>query len=185
MPLVDRDLIVQALVTKAVTTHASVKMLAQEGLGASASVLSRVLLENVILLEWLLRGEGSFRLDLYALSAQLLMKRLDEIIDEHYAHDPSLVARARQRIAKYGKSVKAIFGDTHWRWARTLGPDGRTLLPTNVSIENMLRKSHSQRTLRQTRPSERALLATSRPPGKLVCAFVGAEPERNFQHCRA
>ncbi len=71
----------------------------------------RVLLENVVLLEWLLRDTG-YRIDLYAESDELHTAHLAAETEKHYTHRLELVESAKQRRKRHAKAVKAIFGDT-------------------------------------------------------------------------
>jgi hypothetical protein len=133
---VDRDGVVLVLVTKAVTTHHAIRLLTDARLASDATAPMRVLLENVILIEWLLR-DTTYRLDLYAESDELHTKHLAAVTAVHYTHRPSLVESAAARVKRHEKAVHAIFGETQKRWARRLSPDRQTLLKDNVSIEAM------------------------------------------------
>jgi hypothetical protein len=135
IPGVDRDGVMLALVTKAITTHRAIRVLAEQRLASDATALQRVLLENVILIEWILRDVG-YRIDLYAESDELLIKHLSEVTAAHYTHRPELVADAAARAARHAAALGVIFGDTQKKWARRLAPDGRSL-GANVSIDQM------------------------------------------------
>jgi hypothetical protein len=56
-----------ALAIKAATTKRAVFALCELGDGDNAMALTRVLLENACLLEWLIRGQGRRRLESYAM----------------------------------------------------------------------------------------------------------------------
>lgn len=64
----------EPLVAKAINTHAAIRVLTDAQHGDDALALVRVLEENVLLLEWLLR-DRVFRLELYGLSERLLHRR--------------------------------------------------------------------------------------------------------------
>lgn len=133
---VDRDAAVIALVTKAVTTHRAVRRLTDLRLASDATALMRVLLENVVLLEWLLRDPG-YRFDLYIESDELHTAHLAAVVEKHYPHHPELVESAKRRRKRHAKAVKAVFGDTQKKWARKLSPDRQSLLKDNVPLDAM------------------------------------------------
>lgn len=66
------DPIVCALAVKAATTKRAIALLCQHGDGDNALALTRVLMENACLLEWLLRGEGRRRLETYVMFTSVL-----------------------------------------------------------------------------------------------------------------
>lgn len=71
------DPIVCALAIKAATTKRAVVALSELGDGDNAFVLTRVLLENACLLEWLIRGDGHRRrLEAYALFTSVAHERV-------------------------------------------------------------------------------------------------------------
>jgi hypothetical protein len=133
---VDRDGVVLALATKAVTTHRAIRLLTDARLASDATALMRVLLENVILIEWLLR-DATYRIDLYVESDELHTKHLAAVTAEHYKHRPELVESASARAKRHERAVRAIFGETQKKWARKLSADRQSLLKDNVSIEAM------------------------------------------------
>src|SRR5205814_2010603 len=65
--------------------------------GDDAMALGRVLLENAVLLEWLLL-DPVYRLDLYCLSDALFRRRWLELTREHYQHRPDLISTAEREV---------------------------------------------------------------------------------------
>ncbi|MGE4069181.1 MAG: DUF5677 domain-containing protein [Vicinamibacterales bacterium] len=135
--VVDHDGAVIGLATKAITTHAAIKCLSDVGFGSDAMALTRVILENQVVLEWILRD--GYRIDLYILSDELLTRQLGRVTQTHYAHRPDLIAEAQARADRHATSVEAVFGDTQTRWARKL-TDDRQHFTGRVSIEDMFRE---------------------------------------------
>jgi len=118
---VDRDLTVLALITKASTTHTAIRVLTDARLANDANSLYRTILENVILLEWLLRE--SYRLDLYVLSDELLVTRIAEATARHYDDRPQFKQKAAERAKASSSLVKSVFGEKLHKWAKKLSPD--------------------------------------------------------------
>lgn len=85
------DPIVCALAIKAATTKRAVVTLCEQGDGDNALVLTRVLLENACLLEWLIRGPRPRRLEAYAMFMS--------VVHEHIV---ALVERFRDRFVAAG-----------------------------------------------------------------------------------
>ena len=79
------DPMVCALGIKAATTKQAIVALCELGDGANALALTRVLLENACLLEWLIRGEGRRRLESYVMFMSVQHERIAETIDRHRA----------------------------------------------------------------------------------------------------
>src|SRR4051812_27916977 len=77
----NRDRAVCALANKACNTHAAVRTLTDAGHGDDAMALGRVLMENSVLLQWLLL-DPIYRLDLYCISDALFVRRWGELIEE-------------------------------------------------------------------------------------------------------
>lgn len=77
------DPVVCALAIKAATTKRAILALCELGDGANALVLTRVLLENACLLEWLIRGEGRRRLEAYVMFLSVQHERIAETIERH------------------------------------------------------------------------------------------------------
>ena len=89
----NRDRAVCALVNKACNPHAAIRLLADDGHGDDAMALGRVLLENTIILKWLLI-DPTYRLDMYCISDALFRRRWCELVIEHFQEKPRLVAQA-------------------------------------------------------------------------------------------
>lgn len=82
--IVDIDRVVCALTNKAATTKQSVVRLCEAGDGQGAFVLTRVLMENAVLLEWLIRGPERVRLETYVLFISVLRQRGAEKLEHFY-----------------------------------------------------------------------------------------------------
>jgi len=77
------DPIVCAIAIKAATTKRAVLTLCNVGDGENALILARVLLENAVLLEWLIRGKGRRRLEAYVLFTSVAQERIVEIVERY------------------------------------------------------------------------------------------------------
>lgn len=130
----NRDRAVCALVNKACNTHAAVRLLTDAGHGDDAMALARVLLENSVILRWLLL-DPIYRLDLYCISDTLFVRRWRELIEKHFQHKPYLVAQAREIVDQQTLAVADFFGKTVHKWAQVLHPDGQT---HHVNFESMM-----------------------------------------------
>ncbi len=79
------DPVMCALAIKAATTKRAVLALCELGDGDNALVLTRVLLENACLLEWLIRGEGRRRLEAYVMFMSVQHERVVATVNRHEA----------------------------------------------------------------------------------------------------
>lgn len=77
------DPLVCALSIKAATTKRAVLKLCEAGDGDNGLALTRVLLENACLLEWLIRGEGQRRLETYAMFTSVVHERIVDTVQRH------------------------------------------------------------------------------------------------------
>lgn len=132
----NRDRAVCALVNKACNTHAAVRLLTDAGHGDDAMALSRVLLENVALLQWLLL-DPIYRLDLFCTSDALFVRRWGQLIEQHFQSHPEVVAHAKAAIDARTLAVAEFFGDTRHKWAQVLHPDGKH---HHVNFEAMMKE---------------------------------------------
>src|SRR5262245_61608344 len=66
--VVDRDRAFCALLVKAIHTSKAVRVLAKNGFSGDALALTRVLLENAVVMTWLIHGPGTARLDTFCLA---------------------------------------------------------------------------------------------------------------------
>lgn len=137
-PLVgsNRDHAVCALVNKACNTHAAIRLLTDAGHGDDAMALGRVILENTVILKWLLI-DPVYRLDLYCISDALFRKRWCELVIEHCPEDSDVVAQAKASLDAEVKAVAGYFGDTIHRWAQVLHPNGKH---QRVNFEAMMKE---------------------------------------------
>ena len=94
------DPMVCALGIKAATTKQAIVALCELGDGANALALTRVLLENACLLEWLIRGEGRRRLESYVMFMSVQHERIAETIDRHRARFPAAGATGKSDLIR-------------------------------------------------------------------------------------
>jgi hypothetical protein len=79
------DPVVCALSIKAATTKRAILALCELGDGENALALTRVLLENACLLEWLTRGVGRRRLEAYVMFTSVQHERIAATVERHKA----------------------------------------------------------------------------------------------------
>lgn len=133
----NRDRVVCALVNKGCNTHVAVRILTDGGHGDDAMALSRVLMENAALLQWLLI-DPVYRLELYAISDALYRRRWRELAQEHFQSHPELVSQAMSDVDAQTLAVADFFGNTIHKWAQVLHPDGKA---QHVNFEAMMREN--------------------------------------------
>jgi hypothetical protein len=130
-----RDAAVCALVNKGCNTHAAVRLLTDAGNGDDAMVLTRVLIETTVILQWMLL-DRVYRLDLYCLSAALSGRHWRDLVRKYFSAEDEVVAKAEASFdADTAAVVSAAFGNSSYRWARIRREDGSF---KNYSIEQML-----------------------------------------------
>lgn len=133
---VRRDYVVCALANKGCNTHASVRMLTDAGNGDDAMVLTRVLLETAVVFRWMMI-DPVYRLDLYGLSSKLFERHWAHLVQEHFANQPDVVAKAKAALTTEESAVvQAAFGNVQYRWARERLPDGKFI---EYSLDGMLK----------------------------------------------
>jgi hypothetical protein len=122
---VRRDYVVCGLANKGCNTHAAVRMLTDAGSGDDAMVLTRVLLETAVVFRWMMI-DPVYRFDLYGLSDKLSQRHWAHLVQEHYANESDVVAKAKAALtAEDSALVQAAFGNVHYNWARERQPDGK------------------------------------------------------------
>jgi hypothetical protein len=139
------DPIVCALAIKAATTKRAVLAVCELGDGANAMALTRVLLENACLLEWLIRGDGRRRLEAYVLFTSVQHERVAAIIQRHA---PRLVAAGVTHDVQsvpYHRAVwSATFRDSRDRPTRSDRPtwefDPSTQRGRPISVRELFRE---------------------------------------------
>lgn len=104
------DPVVCALAIKAATTKRAVLALCELGDGDNAMALTRVLLENACLLEWLIRGDGRRRLEAYVMFTSVQYERVAETINRH-----------KHRFVAAGATAIEVTSDPYHRavWSTT------------------------------------------------------------------
>jgi hypothetical protein len=122
-PAVRLDPVVCSLAIKAATTKRAVFALSELSDGDNALALTRVLLENACLLEWLIRDEGRRRLEAYVMFMSVQHERHAAMIDRH--RNRFVAAGATPEIASdpYHRAVWAhTFRDTKARPTKSHRP---------------------------------------------------------------
>ncbi len=117
------DPMVCALAIKAATTKRAVFTLCELGDGDNAMALTRVLLENACLLEWLIRGQGRQRLEAYVMFTSVQHERVAATLQRHA--DRFAAAGATTDVASdpYHRAVWAVtFRDEKGRPTRSERP---------------------------------------------------------------
>jgi len=119
------DPLVCALAIKAATTKRAILAVCELGDGDNALALTRVLLENACMLEWLIRGEGRRRLEAYAMFTSVQHERVVGTVERHKDRFIAAGASAELKADPYHRAIwKHVFGDkkSHrptWEFDRT------------------------------------------------------------------
>lgn len=123
---VNRDYAINGLANKAVATHRSIGILAQNGLGSDAFSLSRVLLENAMILRWLQQDSTGFRIDAYCAVGDVFKANWANVIKTHYTHREDML-EAAEKFEADGAAAALIeqLGKLHTKWARAEKLDKR------------------------------------------------------------
>ena len=119
---VDRDRAICAIVNKLVTTQCAIFLLCESNMGDDAYALSRVALENAVIIAWLLNEEQwCKRIDIYANSYSQAKVRLDAVAQKH--HGGTEAARSlRESITSEDNAIVEELFDGRWQeWARVDG----------------------------------------------------------------
>jgi hypothetical protein len=92
--------------------------------GDTAMMLGRVLLENAMLIAWLLKGDGRVRLETYALFAAVLHERFSDNFAHFYSDRDEVRDWAKSRSDPFARAVwHQVFGGKHDTWAYFPDPD--------------------------------------------------------------
>ena len=138
--VVDLDRVFCALAIKAATTKRAVLTLCEDGDGDSAYTLSRVVLENGVLMKWLLGGDGRDRLETYVLFSSVLHERTISLIVEHFTHHPELVEEVVSHSDPYHVAIaRTVFGGHENTWAYF--PSEKSGKLRHVQIAEMFQES--------------------------------------------
>jgi hypothetical protein len=114
----DNDRTVCALAIKAATTKRTIAGLCKDGSGDDAMCLARVIIENAVLMGWMLNEPERTRLQTYILFSGVLRERLVEIVAKFYGDNPDLVESVRQTADPYRQAIaREVFGGKHDTWA--------------------------------------------------------------------
>lgn len=140
---VRHDPMICALAIKAATTKRAVRTLCELGDGQNAIVLTRVLLENACLLEWLIRGEGRRRLDAYGMFLSVQHERIAAMIARYKPRFSAAGATTDVKSDPYHRAVwEHVFRDVKKnRPTRSLRPtwelDAETRQLEPVSVHSL------------------------------------------------
>lgn len=127
-----RDRIFCALVSKASGTHAAIRVLANAGHSADAVALTRVLIENLLVILWI-NLDVALRLDLYCASAELYDRRLAYVVQAHFESvDPEFAAKAVKR-EQNATPMAELLGGTHHTWARRYDESSREFVAISLA----------------------------------------------------
>jgi hypothetical protein len=143
VPLVDLDRVYCALAIKAATTKRAVLSLCESGDGDSAYTLSRVILENGVLMSWMLDGEGRDRLETYVLFMSVLHEKTISLVTEHYQDRPEILEMATDKSDPYHVAIaETVFGDNENTWAYF--PSGRSGKFRQIRISEIFKDAVGQ-----------------------------------------
>lgn len=130
--VVDRDRALCALLGKAVHTSQAVRLLAENGLSGDAFSLARVLLENAVVMSWLIHGPATVRLDTFCLADAPIKARWLEIVEQYYADSPELASKLATIKQSDAREIsQQLFNDAHTAWAIFPNEKGK-LMPVTV-----------------------------------------------------
>jgi hypothetical protein len=140
LPIVDTDRVFYALAIRAAATKESIVLLCEAGHGESAIALSRVLVENAVLMAWQRLGPGRERLETYILFASALHERVVEALQYHRTQFPDLSVEddAPESDPAYRAVAQAVFQGWDDTWARFPDPDKPGKLK-KVTVAQMFR----------------------------------------------
>ncbi len=147
-PAVDRDMTVCAMLNKAANTKRAVLVLSDAGLADDAYALSRVLMENVVNLAWILSEDWVDRLDKYLLFFTASQCRLEQVVKEHLPDSP-LVAEADAGITPVARYIfETVFQNDHlvWSWRDTTNGKRQPLRMRDRLVELEESKSSNLKT---------------------------------------
>jgi hypothetical protein len=117
------DPMVCALAIKAATTKRAVFTLCELGDGDNAMALTRVLLENACLLEWLIRGQGRQRLEAYVMFTSVQHERVVATLQRHADRFAAAGATTDIAFEPYHRAVWSVtFRDEKGRPTRSERP---------------------------------------------------------------
>lgn len=128
---VDRDRIFNALISKAAETHQAILVLTQARLANDAKALLRVLVDNSMVVSWILQ-DTSLRLDCFATALQFTNNRFAEVLQEYYpGADASDLAVAKE-VTEDTQRFRELMGGNHTSWARKFDDAKGKLVPLKI-----------------------------------------------------
>jgi hypothetical protein len=143
IPIVDLDRVYCALAIKAATTKRAVLSLCESGDGDSAYTLSRVILENGVLMRWMLDGPGRDRLETYVLFMSVLHEKTIALVNEHFKDRPEMLEIAKDKSDPYHVAIaEAVFDGNDNTWAYF--PSGRPGRLRKIPIAEMFKGAGDQ-----------------------------------------
>jgi hypothetical protein len=136
--VVDRDKAVLALSCKAIRTKAAIRTLAVAGMGDDAMALARVVLENCVILAWMLaEPHGVSRLDTYCLANAAIRTRVEGVIETHYDDNPDLRASVKSVVDGLDRAIAdELFNDFYTTWA-WFPDEPKSQQPKKISLRQM------------------------------------------------
>lgn len=141
---VEADRVFCALAIKGATTKQSILTLCEEGDGDNALVLSRVLIELGVLMNWLLGGAGRDRLHTDMLFSSVIHERIIEIVNMFFEDRPAFLAAARSKSDPYHRAIaRSVFGGNTNSWAY-FPVDGKPGKLKQVKIVEMFRETDGE-----------------------------------------
>lgn len=129
--VVDPDRAFNGLAMKAAATHDAICVLLDVDHLDGSQILARALLENVLLMEWLLL-EPIYRLDIYCISPELMKRHFAKVVRHHYSDDALLAAADTFMQSASRQVVDDVFGDNWYKWAQRIGTDGQSVETINL-----------------------------------------------------
>jgi hypothetical protein len=121
-----------ALLMKAIHTAKAIRHLCDGGFSGDAHPLGRVLLENAVIMAWVIRGPATVRLDTFCLEDTPRKNRWLDIVEQYYADHPELAAKIEPiKDADADTISRALFKDAHTTWPIFENENGK-LAPVTV-----------------------------------------------------
>ena len=119
---VDRDRAICGVVNKLVTTQRAIFLLCESDMGDDAYALSRIALENAVIVAWLLNEEQwPERIDIYANSYTQAKVRLDAVAQKHHGGTEAARSLRESITAEDNTIVEELFNGQWQKWAIVKG----------------------------------------------------------------
>jgi hypothetical protein len=129
--VVDRDRAMNALLVKAIHTAKAIRLLCDGGFSGDAYALGRVLLENAVVMAWVIRGPATERLDTFCLADTPRKNRWIDILEQYYSDHPDLAAKVEMfKDADADAIARELYKDAHTTWAMFENENGKLTAAT-------------------------------------------------------